>query len=133
LTEMYDSFSPKGESQGLPPADDVERHRWVEDVLLGARSFVAEKDGEILGHSALLPDLDRGDAEYIIFVSHKCRNRGLGTALTSMAVERARQLGLLRIWLTVESYNFRAIKLYRRAGFIFLDQGERERTMLLEL
>jgi ribosomal protein S18 acetylase RimI-like enzyme len=130
---MYDSFSPKGESQGLPPPDDDERRRWIEDLICGARNFVAEQDGKVVGHSALLPDFDKGDAEYIIFVSQHCRNRGLGTALTSMAAERARTLGLTRIWLTVESYNFRAIKLYRRAGFVFLDRGERERTMILSL
>jgi diamine N-acetyltransferase len=133
LTEMYDGFSPKGESQGLPPADDDERRHWVEKLLAGARNFVARQDGKVVGHSALIPDLDRRDGEYIIFVSREYRNRGLGAALTAMAADTARELGLNRIWLTVEAYNFRAIKLYRQTGFVFLDHGDRERIMALQL
>jgi ribosomal protein S18 acetylase RimI-like enzyme len=86
-----------------------------------------------VGHAALVPEIGRVDAEYIIFVDQPYRNRGLGSSLTVFAVDYARQKGLESIWLRVESYNFRAIKVYRKAGFRFLDEGERERTMTLNL
>lgn len=133
LKQMYDEFYPKGESQGLPPPGEHDRHRWIERLLRLARNFVIWSGDKVVGHSALIPDPEERDGEYIIFVSRPCRQRGLGTALTRMAVERARSMGLVRIWLTVESYNFRAIKLYRKTGFVFTDQGERERTMVLIL
>lgn len=133
LAKMYDGFSQMAVSQGLPPSKEAERHRWVVYLLETARNFVALHGDEVVGHSALIPDMDRKDGEYIIFVSEACRNRGVGTELTAMAVQAGRELGLDLIWLTVESFNFRAIKLYRKAGFIFTDTGERERTMVLRL
>ena len=133
LRAMYDAFYPLGESQGLPPAQEKQRRLWIERLIGTAQNFVVWMDDHIVGHSALIADPDKGDCEYIIFVSQDFRNRGLGKALTQQAIERAKAMGLQRVWLTVESYNFRAIKLYRGTGFVFVDQGERERTMILDL
>lgn len=133
LAEMYDRFSRMAVSQGLPPPKEEIRHKWIEGLLADARNFVAIHEDEVVGHSALIPDVEKNDGEYIIFVSEAFRNRGVGTELTSVAVKKARELGLGLIWLTVESFNFRAIKLYRKTGFVFTDQGERERTMVLKL
>jgi RimJ/RimL family protein N-acetyltransferase len=133
LLDMYNDFVPMGESQGLPPISAAERERWVLRLLDEARNFVAWQEGKIAGHCALIPDPARLECEYIIFVSRGARNKGLGRQLTEMAVRLAQSLEWKRIWLTVESYNFRAIKLYRRTGFQFVDEGGRERTMVLGL
>jgi RimJ/RimL family protein N-acetyltransferase len=133
LTKMYDEFSPKAVSQGLPPSDEATRRAWVEKLLTTAENFVAWWEGKAIGHCAMVPDLARRDAEYIIFVDQPYRNRGIGTELTAMAVARARELGLSAVWLTVEAFNFRALRLYRRVGFQFTDEVERERTMVLHL
>lgn len=133
LTKMYDEFSPKAVSQGLPPSDDATRRAWVEKLLTSAENYVAWLEGRVIGHCAMVPDLARRDAEYIIFVDQPYRNRGIGTELTAMAVARVRELGLSVVWLTVEAFNFRALRLYRRVGFQFVDEGERERTMVLHL
>jgi len=133
LILLYEEFYPKAVTQGLPPAGDLDRMKWIDGLLASGWNFLARQDGKASGHSALLPDLQRGDAEYIIFVIQRCRNRGLGTVLTAIALETARARGLHTVWLTVESINFRAIRLYRRAGFQFCDEGERERTMSLRL
>ena len=133
LLKMYDQFSRMGGSQGLPPPKKEIRHQWVERLLAQAMNFAAIHGGEIVGHSALILDMEKNDGEYIIFVSEAFRNRGVGTELTAIALKKARELGLDLIWLTVESFNFRAIKLYRKTGFVFTDQGERERTMVLRL
>ncbi len=97
------------------------------------RNVLTWVEGNVVGHAAIIPDFDRGDGEYVIFVSEPFRNRGLGTALTQFAVEDSRSIGLNRLWLTVESYNFIALRLYRNAGFRTVDQGDGEITMILRL
>ncbi len=130
IKRMYDRFGQPAISQGLPPADKEYRDGWIDKLLEFGYNFLAWEEGEPLGHSSIIPDFDRGDAEYIIFVIERFRNRGLGTALTETAVDKAHELGINRIWLTVENFNFRAIRLYRKVGFVFVDEGERERTMI---
>jgi GNAT superfamily N-acetyltransferase len=133
LVAMYDTFSPKALTQGLPPSDDTARFQWVTKLLETGENFLAWSQGAVVGHASLIVDLDKRDCEYLIFVLQSCRHRGMGTVLTRLAVERARELKLRSIWLTVEALNFRAIKLYRNMGFVFCDAGERERTMMLGL
>jgi ribosomal protein S18 acetylase RimI-like enzyme len=69
----------------------------------------------------------------VIFVHQDFRNLGVGTELTRMTVEKARQMGLKSLWLTVAMNNFIAIKLYRSLGFEYSDMDEWERTMILKL
>lgn len=133
LIKMYDEFSPKAISQGLPPTLEEHRHKWVRRLMEIGENFMAMKERKAVGHCALIMDQKREDGEYIIFVDQPYRNRGLGTELTAVAVQKARELGLKRLWLTVEAFNFRAIRVYRKVGFQFCDEGERERTMVLGL
>jgi RimJ/RimL family protein N-acetyltransferase len=133
ILDMYEAFSPKAVTQGLPPADEEQRHLWVKSFFPAADNFVVWKSGKIVGHCALIADMDRLDAEYLIFVLGPEQNRGIGTLLTEMAVNHAIQLGLKILWLTVEAYNFRAIRMYKNAGFEFYGECDRERTMLKRL
>jgi RimJ/RimL family protein N-acetyltransferase len=131
LIEMYEAFSPKGIAQGLPPRDDVQRLSWIEKLLDCGKNFLVSQDGTVIGHAALFPDFDRLDAEYVIFVDQRYRNRGMGSELTALAVETARNLGIENIWLTVEATNLRAIRVYKKVGFRFCDEYGSERTMIL--
>jgi GNAT superfamily N-acetyltransferase len=133
LKEMYDGFGQLALAQGLPPIGKENRHRWVERLLECAENFVVWDEGKIVGHSALIADLSLRDGEYIIFVAEAYRHRGLGNGLTHAALDRARELKLTAVWLTVESFNFRAIKLYRKTGFEFADKGGQERSMVLRM
>ncbi|MGB6067588.1 MAG: GNAT family N-acetyltransferase [Desulfomonilaceae bacterium] len=133
IKKMYDGFPRLAISQGLPPAQKEVRDRWIEKLLEFGRNFLAWSEGNAVGHAAVIPDFDRGDGEYVIFVSAPFRNRGFGTALTELAIDDAKTIGLRRLWLTVEAFNFRAIRLYRNAGFTALDHGERELTMIMRL
>jgi RimJ/RimL family protein N-acetyltransferase len=130
---MYDGFARLAISQGLPPSDKEIRDRWIDRLFEFGSNFLAWTDGLTVGHAAVIPDFDRGDGEFVIFVSEAYRNRGVGTALTTLAIEFSRNMGLRRLWLTVEAFNFRAIRLYRNAGFAIVDEIERERTMVLRL
>jgi RimJ/RimL family protein N-acetyltransferase len=131
LLEMYRLFSPKPASQGLPPPDPQGCTTWLRSLFETAKNFLAWKEEKVIGHAALIPDAQRRDAEFLIFVDQPFRNRGVGTALTRLAMDWAKTLSLQTVWLTVESYNLRAIGLYRRFGFTFRNLDECERTMVL--
>lgn len=133
LVNMYEAFSPKAITQGLPPFEADARVAWIRNLLEKGQNFQAKEGDDVIGHSSLIAHPGESRGEYVIFVNQKFRNSGLGTALTQLTVERARELGLEAIWLTVEALNFRAIKLYKKVGFQFCDSGERERTMILRL
>ncbi len=133
LMRMYENFFPRAISQGLPPASDVNLKGWVCKLLDSGWNFVCRQEGTIVGHAAVLPDLEKADGEYVVFVLQAYRNKGLGTVLTEMAMRKAGSEGLHTMWLTVEAFNFRAIKVYKKVGFEFCDEGERERTMMLRL
>jgi GNAT superfamily N-acetyltransferase len=131
LLEMYRIFSPKPASQGLPPPDPQGCLTWLRGLFEAAENFLAWRQDKVIGHAALIPDFRKRDAEFLIFVDQSFRNRGIGTALTRLAMDRAGALGLRMVWLTVETYNLRAIGLYRRVGFTFRNRDECERTMVL--
>jgi RimJ/RimL family protein N-acetyltransferase len=133
LKEMYDGFSRTDLNQGLPPPDEKIRDQWIQTLLKSANNFLAWNHGKVIGHSSLMAEMQKRDAEFIIFVSGPYRSRGVGTELTLLAVDKAKELGLNKIWLTVESFNFRAIGLYQKVGFRLSGAAERERVMVLNL
>lgn len=116
LTAMYAAFEPKRVAQGLPPADDVQRHRWLTSVLRTGHHIVVEKDAHVVGHGMLLPFQDH-DAELANFLYQETRDRGIGTTLNRALLQLARELGIRRVWLSVEPFNRRAIRSYEKVGF----------------
>ena len=135
LVEMYETFQPKGRYQGLPPAKTGACTTWLRHLFLIGENFLAARDHRMIGHAALLPNLNLRDGEYLVFVHQRHRGRGIGTRITELALERARALGLAEIWLTVDADNFIAIRLYRKFGFHFCDNAglHSERKMMLYL
>lgn len=131
VLDMYDTFMPEPVAQGLPPADKRTRRNWIKSLLDAGKNYAAVVEEKVVGHAALLPHHDTLDGEYVVFVARPHRKRGLATVLTQTACEGAREFGLRSVWLTVESDNFRAIKLYRKMGFQFCDTGLSERKMSL--
>ena len=135
LEAMYRSFHPKGKFQGIPPMDDETSRRWVMGLLERGENYLARQDDRTVGHVVILPDHGKKDAEYLIFVSHPYRGKGIGTRLTDTVLERANDMGLNTIWLVVGTLNFQAIGLYKKFGFRFCshDLHECERKMTLNL
>ncbi|MBU2552580.1 MAG: GNAT family N-acetyltransferase [Proteobacteria bacterium] len=133
LTDMYDLFEPKKASQGLPPEKAEARLEWVRGLLERGVNFLVRHGDDVVGHAVLIPDLGLRDAEFLIFVKQRYRRRGLGTELTRTALARARELELETVWLSVDRYNFRAIGLYRKFGFIFCDDQGWDRMMMIGL
>ncbi len=135
LEEMYDTFTPKAKFQGMPPANQEVRHKWIRKLVQAGDNFLAWQEGKVVGHVVILSDFDKGDAEYLIFVSQANRGSGVGKELTGAALHKAKELDLRCVWLTVDSFNFRAIKLYKKAGFHLHEEScsASERVMILEL
>jgi len=135
LCEMYDVFSPKGKFQGMPPVTPGACREWIGHLVFVGENYMALREGGAIGHVVVIPDTPAKEGEYLIFVSREERNRGVGSRLTESAVARALELGLHMLWLSVGTYNFPAIALYRKFGFSFRpdDRGESERTMYLKL
>lgn len=137
LVDMYDTFVPKGKFQGMPPCDNLMRATWLRHVTASGQNFVAHMKDEdkIIAHVALLPDFDKLDAEYLIFVVQPYRGKGVGSELTQQAIKWCRCNGIRIIWLTVDAYNVRAIRLYKKYGFCFLQpfDSRSERLMVLKL
>ena len=135
LEAMYMSFYPKGKFQGMPPLTDDASRKWIDGLLKKGENFLAWQDGETVGHVAVLPDFDKYDGEYLIFVSHPNRGRGIGSGLTRLMLQHVKTLGLELIWLVVGTTNIPAIGLYKKFGFTFCEQDiiESERQMMLRL
>ncbi len=135
LVEMYETFQPKGRFQGLPPMTAGPCASWLRHIFCIGENFLALRGHRTIGHAALLPDLGLRDGEYLVFVHQQDRGRGVGTRLTRSALERARELGVSVIWLTVDAANLIAIRLYRKFGFQFCDEAclHSERKMMLHL
>ncbi|MEW5908417.1 MAG: GNAT family N-acetyltransferase [Thermodesulfobacteriota bacterium] len=135
LRRMYEDFSPKGRYQGMPPVDPNCLEAWLQGLIRKGINLIAWQDNRAVGHAALLPDFIKKDAEYVIFVLQSCRGSGMGNALTEAAVEKARDLRIETIWLSVDAYNFRATRLYKKFGFRFCEEHSMvsERVMLLRL
>ena len=135
LVEMYETFQPKGRYQGLPPAKTDACASWLHHIFSIGENFLALRNDRMIGHAALLPDQTIRDGEYLVFVHQLHRRLGIGTQLTRSAMDHARALGLIDIWLTVDADNFIAIRLYRNFGFRFCDKTcfHSERKMMLHL
>jgi len=103
----------------------------AKEAIRDRKNYLAWKNDRIIGHATLVSDPDRNSAEFIIFVDQNHRNLGIGTELMRVVLEAAKSLGFLSVWLTVETTNFVAIRLYRNFGFQFCDMDTCERIMLL--
>lgn len=92
----------------------------------GAQLLVAvDPSGEVLGtvvvaqYPSVAAEVSReGELEFrMLATSPAARGRGIGELLVGTVVERARQLGLRRVAISVADDNARALRLYERLGF----------------
>ena len=133
LMDMYDIFSPKPASQGLPPPQIETCRKWAQSLLEIATNLLAWQKSKVIGHAALIKDVKGSSGEFVIFVHQDFRNLGIGTELTGLTIGKAKELGFKSVWLTVAMTNFVAIKLYKKLGFEYSDMDDCERTMVIRL
>jgi len=122
LLRMYLTFEPKAAYQGLPPFTEAVTRRWVSDLVGTAKNtnFVLKLGQEVIAHAALVyyPNCPL-EEEIIIFVHQDYQGRGWGRRLFLATLNWAcLHLKLRRVWLSVESYNARARRLYSSLGFM---------------
>ena len=84
----------------------------------GHFEVVEDASGEILGSIGLYP-LDNETIELRkMYFAPSIRGRGLGKELLSKMIEKARNLGYLRVYLETASVLKQAVHLYESAGFV---------------
>ena len=108
-----------------------ERIEWMTARSSRHPVMVAIDEGEVLGWAALNPFNARAAydhvVEFSIYVAREARGRGVGNALLTALIERARTIGFHKIVLAGFPFNERGVKLYKRHGFrtvgIYHEQG----------
>jgi len=121
LVRMYKAFSPAERTLGLPPESEEEIERWIDFLSSNGLSIVAEMDGRIVGHLAIVPE---GEAAHLtIFVHKDFQNRGIGQKMVSAVVEMCRDAGYERIIVTTDRNNMRAIHVFEKTGFFVKSVG----------
>lgn len=109
-----------GDREQLRPlfreADDSEQQI---DVYLGLGTvFVAEDDGEIIGHLLLITG---DDAELkSMAVAESRRGTGVGRALVRAALEHCRQTAVKRLLVATAAADIGNLRFYQRQGFRML-------------
>jgi putative acetyltransferase len=83
----------------------------------GVFEVVENRDGKIVGTVGLYP-LDETTIELRkMYFDPSIRGRGLGKQLLTKMIEKAKNLGYLRVYLETASVLTRAVHLYESAGF----------------
>ena len=99
----------------------------VSDIAHGFVLF-AHENGKMIGVAYLAIILSAehcGKVGWLeeLYVLPEYRAKGLGTALLTAVLERAREIGIVAIDLEVDAAHRRAESLYRRFGFRTLDRS----------
>ena len=115
LDEMYATFAPIGDALGLPPRASERRQAWLRS-LRNALNLVAEVEGKLVGHLALLA-VDESAAELMCFVHQDFRRHGIATALCCVALDQAKAAGYQRISVFINTHNRRARRGLLKFGF----------------
>ena len=104
------------------PSERIDHaRRYLEKFGSDDHVFVAELDGRVVGMAGLHVRNGklRHSAWLGIMVHDEFHNRGIGRALIRHLLDLAdRWLGLVRVDLTVLTYNSRAVALYEKLGFV---------------
>jgi ribosomal protein S18 acetylase RimI-like enzyme len=88
----------------------------------GGAIFIAEDDDNPVGAVALIV-MGRGSVELSkMGVRPAAQGKGVGRMLIAAAVNRARDMGMRRVYIETNSILAPAIKLYREAGFVPLKE-----------
>jgi len=132
LVQMYKVFEPKRVAQGLPPPDVPRIAHWLDRLQHKSQALLAWAGDHVVGHTILCP-MPAGAVEFTIFVYQDYREEGLGTALSRLTLEWASHQGYAQAFLTTETSNFRALRLFRKIGFQTTSSYGDEVEMKLDL
>jgi RimJ/RimL family protein N-acetyltransferase len=129
---MYKGFEPKRVAQGIPPPDVPRIAHWLDQLEQKSEALLAWEGNRVVAHTILCP-MPADSVEFTIFVHQDYRQEGLGTALSRLTLGWALQMGFAHAYLTTETSNFRALRLFRKLGFQTTSSYGDEVEMRLEL
>jgi RimJ/RimL family protein N-acetyltransferase len=122
LAELFAAIAEERDGIATEPPVDVDARAasWVLEW-----TYVATAEQEIIGSAHLDPSRF-GFCEVSLAVAREWRGKGVGSALLTTAIDRARHDGgLHKVILSVFTHNVAAIELYRKVGFV--EEGRRIR------
>lgn len=118
LIQMYENYNPEDRSLGLPPVGRKAIERWIGYLEEKGFSIVAEHQGRIVGHLAIVEDENNpGIVDLAIYLAREYQNQGIGTQMVKSIIEFARKKGYKKITLVTDRLNWRAIRVYKKCGF----------------
>jgi acetyltransferase len=81
-------------------------------------AFVAvdEKSGELLGITHMLADPDYARAEYAVMTRSDVKKQGIGSALTKLLIDYAKEEGIGELWGQVMRDNVAMLKICKDFG-----------------
>lgn len=138
---LYEAiFIPDGVS--APPKSIIEN----EDLQVYVRNFgkqaddrclVAECDGKVVGAvwTRVMNDYGHiadGIPSLAMSLYKEYRNKGIGTALLEQMLQLLRKDGYKQVSLSVQKANY-AVRMYRKAGFLVLNETDEEYIMMCNL
>ncbi len=132
LVRMYKTFEPKRVAQGLPPPDVPRIASWLDRLAQKSTALLAWEATSVVAHAILCP-MPANSVEFTIFVHQDYRQEGLGTALSRLALEWATAMGFSKVYLTTETVNFRALRLFHKLGFKTTSSYGDELEMILHI
>ncbi len=118
LIKMYENYNPEDRSLGLPPVGRKAIESWITYLEEKGFSIVAEHEGKIVGHLAIVEDENNpGVVDLAIYLARKYQNQGIGTQMVRAIIDFAKKKGYKKITLVTDRLNWRAIRVYRKCGF----------------
>jgi ribosomal protein S18 acetylase RimI-like enzyme len=107
--DAHELYEPPDEAQLSDPEHEI--------IGLGGAVFIALRDGEVVGTSAVAPH-GTDEVELLkLTVSESARGTGLGRRLVERCIEHARQSSARRMVLVSSSKLGAALRLYESLGF----------------
>jgi N-acetylglutamate synthase-like GNAT family acetyltransferase len=120
LTQTHRDLYTAPEIGGDDPGSYFDEHL----ELVGPENvWVAERDGHVVGFTALIPKESHAELEPIV-VSGECRGEGIGRALAEVVISTARERGMRQVIVRPVGRNSDAIGFFHSRGFEAVGQIE---------
>jgi len=100
--------------------DMEEERRWFERSMKAGKLYlVARVDDKLVGGASIHPHTEKRShvAEFGIFICDGYRSLGLGTTLTKLFIDIAKERGFEILQLSVYATNKRAFHVYKKCGY----------------